>query len=279
MKATLIFCEGAHDVVFIQRSLAIHHQCERHKEPIAKLPSPFGPQGTQEGLIKQALLEYAIDDLALPYANKPSPPIFESVMKHKELEHFYFLIRTHGKDDYKPVLKLLENAHLAVSASSNFDIKSLDYAFFYDADDKGVDSTLTEFQERYRSFFGSLETVQNAQWQDTAKGSVGCFVFCDKNNNGTLDDHLTTMAQQMWPNRYPGANQYLDDHRNPADEVHKNPAKKIKAAITICGQFDKPGSPMSTMLGFNVFERKHFENSPASRELAAFLANPPRATE
>ena len=56
MKAVLVFCEGHHDVVFVQRSLGAHGDCKWVNKHIGELPSPFGFQRRgQERPHRQAL--------------------------------------------------------------------------------------------------------------------------------------------------------------------------------------------------------------------------------
>ena len=47
MKAVLVFCEGRHDIVFAQRSLGTHGDCDWVDKPISELPSPFGSSLTE----------------------------------------------------------------------------------------------------------------------------------------------------------------------------------------------------------------------------------------
>ena len=76
MKAVLVFCEGYHDVVFAQRSLGAHGDCEWVDKPIGGLPSPFGSAGrvARKGLIATRFERQAIDELRLRNAARPPLP-------------------------------------------------------------------------------------------------------------------------------------------------------------------------------------------------------------
>ena len=126
MKAALVFCEGYHDVVFAQRSLGAHGDCEWVDKPIGGLPSPFGSAGrvARKGLIATRFERQAIDNL-------------------------------------------------------------------------------------------------------------------------TLEDHLAPMAASAWPERYAGAERFVDDNRDAGDKVSTREAERLKAIITVTGQFDNPGDPLS----------------------------------
>ena len=92
---------------------------------------------------------------------------------------------------------------------------------------------------------------------------------------GTLEDHLAPMAASAWPKRYAGAERFVDDNQNAGDKVSTREAERLKAIITITGQFDNPGDPLSIVIGRNGLPRAQFLASALSAELAAFLTGTP----
>jgi hypothetical protein len=57
--------------------------------------------------------------------------------------------------------------------------------------------------------------------------------------------------------------------------VSTGEAERLKAIITVSGQFDHPGDPLSIVIGRNGLPRAQFETSVLSAELADFLTGTP----
>ena len=281
MKAVLVFCEGYHDVVFAQRSLGAHGDCEWVDKPIGGLPSPFGSAGrvARKGLIATRFERQAIDELSLPNAARPPLPCFESIVQNTATDTMFFLVRTHGQDQRDDVLKLLQTLDVTITEepAGSFDVSEYAAAFLFDANGVGVTSTLEAFRDRYGEHFGDLSNLEHGKWVSETKVPVGCFVFhrSAADETGTLEDHLAPMAASAWPERYAGAERFVRDNRDAGDKVSTREAERLKAIITVTGQFDNPGDPLSIVIGRNGLPRAQFETSALSAELAAFLTGIP----
>ena len=83
------------------------------------------------------------------------------------------------------------------------------------------------------------------------------------------------MVERAWPDRYAGAERFLEEKRHDGDKVSSNEAERLKAIITVTGQFDHPGDPMSIIIGRTGIPPAQFEESPMSAELAEFLTRTP----
>ena len=85
------------------------------------------------------------------------------------------------------------------------------------------------------------------------------------------------MVERAWPDRYAGAgaDRFLEEKRHDGDKVSSNEAERLKAIITVTGQFDHPGDPMSIIIGRTGIPPAQFEESPMSAELAEFLTGTP----
>ena len=222
MKAVLVFCEGYHDVVFAQRSLGAHGDCEWVDKPIGGLPSPFGSAGrvARKGLIATRFERQAIDELRLPNAARPPLPCFESIVENTSTDTMFFLVRAHGQDQRDPVMNLLQTLDITITdePAGTFDVSEYAAAFLFDANGVGVTSTLGAFREGYGEHFGDLSNVEHGKWLSKTTVPVGCFVFhrSAADETGTLEDHLAPMAASAWPERYAGAERFVDDNRTPA---------------------------------------------------------------
>ena len=132
-------------------------------------------------------------------------------------------------------------------------------------------------RERYRGHFGDLSEAGHSQWVATAKCPVGVFVFhrSADDETGTLEDHLAPMVSAAWPDRYASSRDFIDDNRQPDDEVSRSDATRLKAIITSAGQFEHPGSPLSSMIARYGIPEEQFQTSSTSRALVAFLQGVP----
>ena len=279
MKAVLVFCEGRHDVVFAQRSLGTHGDCQWVGKPIGELPTPFGSGGVaRKGFIARQLERRAIEDQAIRVVTQPAPPCFESIVENPAGDTMYFIFRTLGKTQSEPVLDLLRALGNTMNQPADtFEVSSLSAAFIFDANGEGVAETLARFHTCYADYFGDLSNLKHAQWVVDTTIPVGCFVFHKGVNDqtGTIEDHVAPMAQAAWPDRYSGAERFVDNAKSGDDKVSNSEAERLKAIITVTGQCDHPGDPMSIIVGRNGIPSEQFKKSPASVELADFLVQTP----
>ena len=289
MKAVLVFCEGRHDVVFAQRSLGAHGDCAWVEGPVRALPSPFGRgPATAKGLIAARLERDALEDRTLRAAAHPPLPCFESVVQNAATDTIFFLVRAHGKEQSAPVLDLLRDLDVTIidEPAGTFAVSRYAAAFLLDADGDsgdangdrdGVASTVAGLRNRYGAHFGDLANLDHGRWVAGTTVPVGCFVFhrSPQDRAGTIEDHLAPMVERAWPPRYAGARRFIDDNRAQADEVSGSEAERLKAIITVSGQFNHPGDPLSNIIGRGGLPPKAFQESPTSAELADFLTRTP----
>lgn len=282
MKAVLVFCEGRHDIVFVQRSLGAIAGCKWVDKPIGELPSPFGNSSVgPKGLIARRLERRAIADLQLHAAAHSAPPAFESIVEDVERRVLFVMLRVHGRHNVA-VVELLKDLDSAMAEEvGTWEVSRYAAAFLFDANDIGVKGTLDTLRKSYESHFGDLSRVEHASWTSTETVPVGCFVFHRDADDpkGTLEDHLRPMAESAWSARYASAERFMDENRTPDCAVSRNEAERLKGIITAAGQFDCPGDPLSQVLGRNGLPRAQYENSPTSQSLVDFLMSVRWTTE
>ena len=292
MKVVLVFCEGRHDVTFAQRSLSAHSNCKLVEESIHKLPAPLGRgENGQSKTIKKGLIAGTFErsfpedlpkDLPLRAAGHSPVPCFQAIVKNTATDTMFFMARTEGKDQNKPVLEFLNNLDLTIRSGGDIDVTQYAAAFLFDANGAGVMSRLDDFRRRYSQHFGDLSHLQHRQWLPTGTVPVvpvGCFVFhaSAQEQTGTIEDHLAPMAERAWPDRYAAAQNLIDTRCNDNDQVSNSEAKRLKAIITATGQFGHPGAPLSTIImeSRNGIPEEQFKACAVSRELAHFLTQAP----
>ena len=275
MRAVLVFCEGTHDVVFVERSLGACAGCERLKGTIRDLPSPFGASSSvPTGLIATRLGQLDIQDIALRDDYPPTPQ-FETAVRNRAADVVYVLIRAGGKNKSKAVLELMQYVDDTMSVG-DFDVTEHAAAFLFDADDGGLASTIARFRGDYGAYFGGLSQATHARWTTASSIPVGVYVFHrGDSKTGTLDDHIAAMVESAWPHWYDSARDYIDGNRRCEDAVSSSDAKRLKAIVTAAAQFKHPGRPLSTVVAWKGLPRQQFESSSESAALAAFLEGAP----
>lgn len=276
MKAVLVFCEGDHDVVFVKRSLGACANCKwMDDRPIRELPSPFGANSTvPKGLIAQRFDELAVEDLALQEDYRPTPQ-FSSVVVDAANEVMFALIRTGGKGKAQPVLRLVKYVDVLMEAGGH-EVAEYAVAFLFDANDAGLNATVSAFRRDYALHYGNLDAVAHAQWLRTKATPVGLYVFhAEGKATGTLEHHTAPMVAEEWPERYDAASRFIDENSKPGHAVLGNEARRLKAAITATGQFDHPGRPLGAVLARNGLPVERYKASGAANDLASFLLATP----
>ena len=211
-------------------------------------------------------------------AARSAEPWFETPLEDKSRKTIFFPVWTGGKGATNSVRDLLQDLEDAFEPDilMGNDVQQYAIAFLFDADEVGVAKTLERCRERYADQLGDLDGTRHARWTTGTTVPVGCFVFHRglTDPKGTLEDHLEPMAEQAWPDRYPEAHRFVEEQRQPTDQASKNDAYRVKATITVSGQFDHPGAPMTTIIREGLHQ-EHLHKSALSRELAEFLSKPP----
>ncbi len=279
MKAVLVFVEGAHDAVFVQRSLGAVDGCVWVPDPISDLPTPFGqlPAGQQSGIIDRHYRRQNLDGLNLQQASRAPLPHFTAFLRHEPSDTQFLIVRAHGQDQHRNIIKLLGDLDLVMkTARQPLDVEACAAAFLYDADDDAA-ATVDLFRQRYADHFGDLSSVDQARWQTTDKGPAGCFIFCAQGqDSGTLEDELGPMVEGAWPARTAAARAFIDGQEpEDSDKVGRSEAKHWKAIITAAGQRRCPGDPMSIVIGRAGLPENVYAQSRLGRDLAQFLLSVP----
>ena len=274
MKAVLVFCEGAHDVAFVRRSLRALGGYDDVKKPIGELPSPFGGSTTStRGLIATRLDQQDIEDFELDNEYPPTPK-YDSFVRSESSDTMFVLIRAGGKYATKQVLDLLKDLDDALDADQ-YDVTEYAAAFLYDANAEGLTARLEAFRQGYGARFEDLSQAEHAKWIATDTVPVGVFVFHNvATRTGTLEDHLAPMVESWTPDRYAGAKAFIDDSKRLDDAASDDQSKRLKAIFTVTGQFGHPGSSLSVILRKGLPDDK-FSTSQASQALVAFLESVP----
>lgn len=277
MRAVFVFCEGAHDVTFVTRSLGRVANARWLGDPIGQLPSPLGPipdpaqpaRPKLESLIARRHARRTLDELRLQEAAHAPLPAFEAIVQAGET--LYVLMRCHGDGAARASIELLDDVDAVLAFGTR--IKQIAAAFLFDAD-ASVETRAASFATEYAALFGAVEAPGHDAWV-RGRHRVGLHVFHDEaTGGGTLEELLAPLVAAQWGARWAGAHDYLDTHADPGDPVSVKRSERLKAQINVTGQFLFPGDPMSIVLARRGLDGEHF-GGPASQALVSFLQRVP----
>jgi len=271
MRVTLVFCEGRHDVAFIQKSLTELHKCTYRKSLVGELPSPLNKQ------VAQAYAHPPTSDRHISTAELPPFPVFDVDLESPSGDR-YILVRCGSNQQKNVIVRFLEDLDLAlrVMPPGTNDVDAYAVAFLYDADEIGVEKRVGVFQDSFAEHFGSLRGLTGDNWVPTKTVPVGCFVFCQpETGTGALEDWLAPMVECFEPERWQQAIRFIDDNKRPDDRVCKSSGQRWKAIIAATAQFQFPGNPMSTLLTHKKGIPSDAFDSEICKSVVQFLTSAP----
>jgi hypothetical protein len=250
INASLIFCEGAHDVIFVRKLLKLLMNYQDQNIKFSELPSPFN------SLFKKSVEKHAADDLSLNMAHKFFLPDF--ILKKDD--KFVCVFNTGGQGNINKIknflsdfIPLFENARIFPSNAENI-CSTIKYLFIYDADELGIEGRVCEFSKH----FNDIE-FNTSDWQYTSSdfarisSNKAIYVWGESSQRGTLEDILVSVFQHretdistMDISKEAMSNLYSIDPEIPLSVSRR--AKYNKAVMTTAGQKDKPGQALSTII-------------------------------
>jgi hypothetical protein len=258
MEALLVFCEGPHDVAFIQQALKICLNFEKVTWKFSEYPSPFN------SLFKTSVKNHAADDLSLDMAHKFFLP--DSVWKKDEV--LILVFNTGGKSQTEKVKSLLKSFLTLLEQAKTFPensasiITQAKYLFLYDADHIGTAALFNEIKQS----FSIIEDENSWSFDDwiflnkhpfgAVSGDKAAYIWCTNPENGTLEDMILPMLEKDQENLIEKVTGFVDsgifvwetEHKKLKNRFSEIAARK-KAIITCAGQREKTGSSMNVIIG------------------------------
>jgi len=273
-RAVLVFCEGRHDVIFVQRVLGQVGGLHYFEGKVSELPTPLGTDSRSKSVI---LNRYSADrsDLALSATNRSPRPTFESVLYQEKASSPLYVLLNRGTDTFKkPAQDLVDD--LTQNVAPDFVLKSWAVAILVDADDYGEKARAEKLLGEMDKWESGPKGLRHGTWSSAPFGPIGLFVFSRKEDGkGTLDDHLVEIFRQHSSGPIAGAESYIDQHRRDSHPVSKKPADRLKAIMTAAGQLKTPGHPLSVVISRSGDLPASAFDTPLARELTTFLLSVP----
>ena len=287
MKAVLVICEGRSDIAFVRRSLmAIIPDCERFKEGIGNLYTPFGaklpgiPKGIIARYIENSFKDSPADFRKFAHATILPRPQFDAAVINNKEGVIYLFVDSGGRDQHNGIINLLDSVDAPIKElgnSGDLDVKEYATAFVFDANDRGKDKVIEDFKSNYREYFGCFSNDSLESWVKSDRCPVGLYICCDDNGKGALENYIAPMTELVWPERHRGAKDFIETHSKSSDKVSKSEANKLKAIITAVGQFNFPGDSLLSVIdgkNYKIPDEKFGESKPCN-DLVEFLQDVP----
>lgn len=278
MRLLVAVCEGDHDVAFVHRSARSLGSFVPFDRPLGEYPIPLGAGSTGSRPAAQFLVTRArranpeferIDD-----AIRPRLPALAGALYHDGSDTLLLLIRAHGMNRVE-VAPFLNDLFDTFDAVAGTEITECATAFFVDADDAGCEARAAEVAASFGDSWGVAE-LPPSTWVIGGRGPVGAFVFCaPESTTGSLEDALAPLMKAHSAAYWAAAEVFIDNHATPDAKVRKAARHRLKAVITACGQFERPGNPMSEMLRYKALPPAIFTTSPEALRVALFLGGVP----
>jgi hypothetical protein len=262
VKAILVFCEGSHDIAFVQKVLTLCLGFKKRRWKFSEYPSPFNL------LFKMSVQDHASGDLRLEIAHDFFLP--NSVLQ--KAEHLVLLFNCGGsskKDKVKSLLKqfldLLESMNEGILNSEVFFydtqsvVKEVKYLFLYDADCSGTTALFKKIKKDFEVIDKETQwSFNDLNVEDNPFGAIAddkaAYVWGENEKTGTLEDILLPMFEHDQKVIFDKASQFVDTSFKWEIEAPKlkekiaEIANRKKAIITCIGQGKKPGFSVNVII-------------------------------
>lgn len=243
------------------------------------------------------------DDPKLSGATSLPPPNFDAVILNKDEDIIYLFVNAGGRDQHNAVIELLKNIDVAVnfirdepaallneiSVTSESGYPNLDnsissrkiakyaVAFLFDANNRGKDKVVEDFEINYCGHFGFTSVVRDRSWVRSKRCPVGLYVCCNDDGRGALENYIIPMTELAWKERHNGASNFIKIHRCADDKVSKSDTNMFKAIIAIVGQFNFPGDSLFSLINDENkgIPDEQFKTSEACINLVKFIQDVP----
>jgi hypothetical protein len=205
-KLVTIFCEGAHDVVFIYKILKTLGYKSNNKKKIGSFPVPFN------AMFKAAIEKTDIESLNLMDVRKGLLP--SEILLKGDNHLFLYNLGGDGKKEERG--KMLEKLKSFIPQEGEFPVlpagTTLSVIYIFDADKIGITKRLAEVSEELNAVFEeeNIHFKENGSWQTINKIRFGTYIFAALNSEeGKLEDILSPLMQAENEEIFNAANDFL----------------------------------------------------------------------
>ncbi len=256
VKALLVFCEGSHDIAFVQQVFKYCLQFQKIEYKFSEYPAPFN------SLFKTSVEHHAAKDLSLNMSHKFFLP--DSVWGKDE--HLVLLFNSGGSSQIDKVKLLLKFFLLLLPQASVFPsgataiVTEAKYLFLYDADHLGATALFTRIKKDFSVIeddptwsFANLIVLKDNPFGAIA-GDKAAYIWGLDVQNGTLEDILLPMFEKDQKAIIQKATEFInesfvwDTNSQKKERKIAEISRRKKAIITCAGQGKKSGSSMNVII-------------------------------
>jgi len=281
VKALLVFCEGSHDIAFVQQVFKCCLQFQKIEYKFSEYPAPFN------ALFKTSVQNHAAKDLSLNMAHKFFLP--DSVWEKDE--RLILLFNSGGSSQIDKVKLLLKNFLLLLSQASIFPsdataiVTEAKYLFLYDADYIGATTLLNKIKQDFATLddkslweFGDWIFLEQNPFGAISENKAA-YIWGDKIiQKGTLEDILLPMFAVDQQEIVEKSSNFIDTTFVFETESTKlkhrfaEIAARKKAIITCTGQRKKSGYSLNVIINHaGLVNENTFLNNDNVKSFVDFL--------
>ncbi|GHT52718.1 hypothetical protein AGMMS49982_13670 [Bacteroidia bacterium] len=211
-----ILTEGDHDSAFIYRILKANGMTTLHKIAIKEYPSPLNE------LIKSGISSVPIEELNMEVARSKFLPSY--VMQNSDDIVSIYRVGGDSKEDVRvDFIKKINALNISDPDAINALIDAkVSVLFFFDADDKGIESRISQIKKELKLSFPeseaeNIDKLVNKEILLIEDVNVGGFIFSELGKDtGLLEDILIPLMKQGNEDIFIEAEKFLDIHESTA---------------------------------------------------------------
>ncbi len=251
-----MLCEGPHDVAFLSRLLSADGYV-KYRQPLSKFPEPLDKWMTK---ISKDL---SIEDLSLDRMYDDIKAVLPSnAILNEEKKHLILLYSMNGDSHEKRRDKVIsalrtwsrppaDDKEFSFMEESSEAGNNYGLIVLFDADDKGVDSRISEAKAKLCECFPMAESISsNGDVIYTDENiKIGIYIFADPvTKMGTLENILLPIMRQDNEQMFDDAQTFLDKHH---DETRLKSLIFKKTPEGMCEKRDKRHKfhPVKSLMG------------------------------
>lgn len=292
MKAIIIFCEGPHDVAFIQNVFKLKFGLiANEKVKISDIKKPFGP------FLNNGLKKHFMGDLSLEMSHK----FFLPNLVYETSSNYILVFNSGGEKNISDIKYLISNFEYNYNLipREQTEVDTIDYIFTFDCDYKApsekVESCKTKLNKVTKQDLRNEDYNDDSTviWSFTGINSynemnyayigdrVGFYFWTNSGEPGTLENIYFPIMSECNESLLQNAQNFVDSNfstkmqpSNPQKEkeVIAKKAKRLKAIMACAGQGEDTGAALSTIYKLNhLITDDVFSNNPDVTSFANFI--------
>jgi len=260
MRIKVVFCEGVHDIAYIDKIMKVHGYEDYIKDDPNEYPYP----------INKIIITNA--QKVCIFKGKDSRVPFCALYKDDDLILFHKMDGDGKVECIKGLISQYVECKEALNFENPDDVRSIDYYIFYDADTIGVNARLDAIRNAFCDEFGiPKEGISQGEVCQGENANIGVYIFHDPDDDekkGVLEDQLLKLMKNSNETIFANASSYLEDNQLPTDRRLKynpledkmigkdNNYKYKKSLIGIAGQLQFSGVDNTTIIEYSDYIKK-----------------------